>query len=191
MRYVLTIIAVALVAVMSAALVTPLLIDWSAHRAEIEAQLRSITGANVSLTGPIEARLLPTPYLALGEGALSAPGAKGPKLSFASARLELALVKLASGQIRFSDIRLEKPVLTIARGVDGALRLPVLAPARLQSIGFDRLVVQDGRLRIVSDANGATSEIAGVEIDAAAPTLNGPAHLVGRFSGPNDDSRRL
>ncbi len=185
-RYVLTIIAVALVAVMSAALVTPLLIDWSAHRAEIEARLRSITGANVSLTGPIEARLLPTPYLALGEGALSAPGAKEPKLSFASARLELALVKLASGQIRFSDIRLEKPVLTIARGVDGVLRSPVLAPARLQSIGFDRLVVQDGRLRIVSDVNGATSEIAGVEIDAAAPTLNGPAHLVGRFSGPNE-----
>jgi len=120
-RYVLTIIAVALVAVMSAALVTPLLVDWSAHRAEIQAQLRSITGANVSLTGPIEVRLLPTPYLALGEGALSAPGANGPKLSFASARLELALVKLASGQIRFSDIRLEKPVLTIARGVDGAL----------------------------------------------------------------------
>ena len=39
MRHVLTIIAVALVVVMSAALVTPLLVDWSAHRAEIEAQL--------------------------------------------------------------------------------------------------------------------------------------------------------
>jgi len=184
-RHVLTIIAVALVAVMSAALVTPLLVDWSAHRAEIEAQLRSITGADVSLTGPIEVSLLPTPYLALGEGVLSSRGANGPKLSFASARLELALIKLASGQIRFSDIRLEKPVLTIARGVDGALRSPVLPPAGLQSIGFDRLIVQDGRLRIVSDANGAASEIAGVEIDAAAPSLDGPAHLIGRFSGPN------
>src|SRR5208282_6260512 len=185
-RYVLTIIAVALVAVMSAALVTPLLVDWSAHRAEIEARLGAITGTNVSLIGPVDVSLLPTPYLALGEGSLSEPGAGGPKLSFASARLELALVKLASGQIRFSDIRLEKPVLTIARGVDGALRLPVLAPARLQSVGFDRLVVQDGRLRIVGDANGATSEIAGVEIDAAAPSLDGPAHLIGRFSGLND-----
>ncbi len=77
-------------------------------------------------------------------------------------------------------------MLTITRGADGALRLPVLPPARLRSIGFDRLVVQDGRLRIVSDANGAASEIAGVEIDAAAPSLDGPAHLIGRFSGPND-----
>ena len=65
-RYALTIIAVALVAVMSAALVTPMLIDWSSHRAAIEARLREITGANVALTGPVEVRLLPTPYLALG-----------------------------------------------------------------------------------------------------------------------------
>ena len=95
MRYVLTIIAVALVAVMSVALVAPYLIDWSAQRGEIEARLSAITGANVSLTGPVELRLLPTPYLALGEGLVSAPGPDGAKLSFASARLELALVKLA------------------------------------------------------------------------------------------------
>ena len=183
MRNVLTIIAVALVALMSAALVAPRLVDWSAHRAEVEARLSAIMGASISLTGPVDVSLLPTPYLALGEGSLSAPG--GPKLSFASARLELALVKLASGQIRFSDIRLEKPVLTVARGVDGALRLPVLPPARLQSIGFDRLIVQDGRVRIISDAGGATSEIDGIEIDAAVPAPDGPAHLSGEFSGPN------
>src|SRR5271163_4923849 len=122
---------------MSVALVAPMLIDWSAHRAEIEARLHAITGANVSLTGPVEVRLLPTPYLALGAGSLSAPGADGAKLSFASARLELALVKLTSGQIRFSDVRLEKPDLTIVRGADGALRLPALPIARLQSTGVD------------------------------------------------------
>jgi uncharacterized protein involved in outer membrane biogenesis len=115
-RYVLTIVAVALVAVMSVALVAPYLIDWSTQRGEIEARLSTITGADVSLTGPVELRVLPTPYLALGEGLVSAPGPDGAKLSFASARLELALVKLASGQIRFSDIRLERPVLTLTRG---------------------------------------------------------------------------
>ena len=185
MRYVLTIIAVALVAVMSAALVAPMLIDWSAHRAEIEARLRAITGANVSLTGPVEVRLLPTPYLALGAGSLSAPGPDGPKLSFDSARLELALVKLTSGQIRFSDISLDKPVLAIVRGSDGAPRLPALPIARLQSTGVDRLIVRDGRVRVAGGANGPGSEIAGVDIDAAVPSLDGPAHLTGQFSGPD------
>ena len=184
MRYVLTIIAVALVVVMSVALVAPYLIDWSAQRGEIEARLSAITGADVSLTGPVELRVLPTPYLALGEGLVSAPGPDGAKLSFASARLELALVKLASGQIRFSDIRLERPVLTLTRGPDGALKLPPVQMAGLHSTGFDRLSVRDGRVKIVGSA--ADAEISGVEIDAAAPSLDGPAHLSGQFSGPDN-----
>ena len=186
MRTVLTIIAVALVAAMSVALVAPYFVDWSAQRDEIEARLSAITGANVSLTGPIELRLLPTPYLALGEGLVSAPGPDGAKLSFASARLELALVKLPGGQIRFSEIRLEKPVLTLTRGPDGALKLPPVRMAGLHSTGFDRLTVQDGRVRIVGAANGATPEISGVEIDAAAPSLDGPARLSGQFTGPDN-----
>ena len=184
MRYVLTIVAVALVAVMSVALIAPYLIDWSTQRGEIEARLSAITGADVSLTGPVELRVLPTPYLALGEGLVSAPGPDGAKLSFASARLELALVKLASGQIRFSNIRLEKPVLILTRGPDGTLRLPPVQMAGLHSTGFDRLSVQDGRVKIVGTSAG--TEISGVEIDAAAPSLDGPAHLNGQFSGPDN-----
>ena len=115
------------------------------HRLVFAARRRSRRGSaqsrarTSSLTGPVELRLLPTPYLALGEGLVSAPGPDGAKLSFASARLELALVKLASGQIRFSDIRLEKPVLTLTRGPDGALKLPPVQMAGLHSTGFDRL----------------------------------------------------
>jgi AsmA-like C-terminal region len=182
-RTILTIVAVALVAVMSIALVAPYLIDWSTQRGAIEARLSTITGADVSLSGPVELRVLPTPYLALGEGLVSARGPDGANLKFASARLELALVKLASGQVRFSDIRLEKPVLTLTRGPDGALKLPPVQMAGLHSTGFDRLRMEDGRVKIVGA--GAGGEISGVEIDAAAPSLDGPARLNGQFSGPD------
>ncbi len=185
MRNVLTIIAVALVAVMSAALIAPMLIDWSAHRVQIEARLHAITGANVSLNGPVELRLLPTPYLALGAGALSAPDSGGPDLSFDSARLELALLELASGRIRFSEISLDKPVLTIGRGSDGALRLPALPISRLQSTGVDRLIVREGKLRVAGVAGAPVSDIEGLDIDAAAPSLDGPARLSGQFMGPD------
>jgi hypothetical protein len=185
-RNLLTYIAVALVVVMSAALVAPMLVDWSAHRGEIEARLAAITGANVTLTGPVDLSLLPTPYLALGEGSLTAPGPSGAKLSFASARLELALIKLVSGQIRFSEFTLEKPVLTITRDADGALLLPPLPSERLHSTGFDRLVLRDGKLKVLGGANRAEAEIGGVEIDASAPSLDGPARASGHFLGPND-----
>ena len=122
----------------------------------------------------------------MGEGLVSAPGPDGAKLSFGSARLELALIKLPGGHIQFTEIRLEKPVLTLTRSPDGALKLPPLRMAGLHSTGFDRLTVQDGRVRIVGAANGATPEISGVEIDAAAPSLDGPTHLSGQFSGPDN-----
>ena len=55
--------------------------------------------------------------------------------------------------------------------------------AGLQATGFDRLSVRDGRVKIVG---AAAAEISGVEIDAAAPSLDGPAHLSGQFSGPDN-----
>jgi len=139
-RSVLTIVAVALVAILSTALVAPLFIDWSAHRAEIESRLSAMTGADIVLTGPITVRLLPTSYLEAGGGSISGRGEGAPRLSFDSARLELALVKLASGKIRFSDIELDKPIMTMSRGKDGALRLPTLPSAQAETAGFDRLL---------------------------------------------------
>ena len=82
MRIVLTIVAVALVAILSTALVAPLLVDWSAHRSEIESRLAAMTGADIALTGPIGLRLLPTPYLEVGAGSVSGKGEGAPRLSF-------------------------------------------------------------------------------------------------------------
>ena len=187
MRYVLTFIAVALVTTLTTALVGPLFVDWSAHHAEIEARLGEMTGAKVTLTGPISVRLLPTPYLALGEGFVSAPALDAPKLSFASARLELALVKLASGEVRFANIRLEKPKLILARDALGNLRLPARPSGPAAMIGFDRLTVEDGLVRILGPGAGAVLEIAGVQLDATAPALEGPFRASGEFSGPKGE----
>ena len=138
MRIVLTIVAVALVAILSTALVAPLLVDWSAHRSEKVAAGRH-DGADIALTGPIGLRLLPTPYLEVEAGSVSGKGEGSPRLSFESARLELALVKLASGAIGFSEIELEKPILTMSRGVDGAPvfpHFPWRGPTRPASIAL-------------------------------------------------------
>ncbi len=185
MRFILTIIAVALVALLTTALVAPLFVDWSAHRAEIEAQLAAMTGGRVALSGPITLRLLPTPYLDAGAGSAAGSGPEAPRLSFQKARLELALVKLASGKIRFTEIRLEKPVLTLTRGADGSLNLPLAPPKEADAVGFDRLVARDGAIRILAAAGAPAKTIDGVELDADAPSLAGPYRVSGRFAGPN------
>ena len=182
MRTVLTYLAVALVAMLSVAAAAPLFIDWTAHRDEIAARLGAIAGGKVSLSGPVTIRLLPTPFLEVGEGSAEGAGPDSPRLSFASARLELAIIKLASGAIRFTEIQLEKPELTLTRANDGSLRLPIPPPREADAIGFDRLVVQDGTVRILN-SSGLGREFDKVRLEADAASLAGPFHLSGHVAG--------
>ncbi len=109
-----------------------------------------MTGGRVTLSGPVTLRLLPTPYLEVGAGSAAMAGADAPRLAFEGARLELALVKLASGAFRFTDVRLEKPVLTLTRSADGALVLPSSVPTPADAVGVDRFSVRDGTIRIAA-----------------------------------------
>ncbi len=93
-------------------------------------------------------------------------------------------MKLASGAIRFAEIDLRKPILTVFRGEDGALRLPDLPGAQATTAGFDHLSVKDGRVRIAAGAAGGARDIGDIALDADAPSLAGPIHVSGRFAGP-------
>ena len=184
MRVILTLIAVALVTLLTTALIVPYFVDWSAHRAEIAERLQDVTGGRVTLNGPVTLRLLPTPYLEVGAGSATGARPDAPRLAFDGARLELALVKLASGAFRFTDVRLEKPVLTLSRSADGALVLPAAASTRAEAVGADRFSVRDGTIRIAGEGGGPGWTIEGVDLDGDAPTLAGPYHVNGRASGP-------
>ncbi len=182
MRVILTIIAIALVTLLTVALIVPYFIDWSAHRAEIAERLEALTGGSVTLNGPVTLRLLPAPYIEVGAGAAAGAGPDAPRLTFEGARLELAMVKLASGAFRFTDVRLEKPVLTLTRAAGGAFVLPAAAPG--DAVGFDRFSVRDGTLRIAAKAGGQDRTIRGVQLAGDAPSLAGPYHVSGQAAGP-------
>src|SRR3974390_381729 len=63
-------LAIAIILALVAALVGPLLIDWGSHRALFEAEATRLIGVNVRVTGAIDARLLPSPRLALHDIAI-------------------------------------------------------------------------------------------------------------------------
>jgi uncharacterized protein involved in outer membrane biogenesis len=186
LRIILTFLAVVLVVALSAALFVPSFIDWSTHRAQIEAELGDVLGARVVVSGPIDIRFLPTPYLRLKSVAIAdARGVGAPVLTCENMQLEAALTSLPSGRARFTLARLDHPVLMVSRGPDGALLLPqwrVKAPA--DRVALDRIVVTAGRLRVVGGDGVAPLEIAGLDLDAAAASLIGPYRGSGSLSTP-------
>ena len=175
MRTALTLFALLLIALLTAALVGPWFVDWSAHRAYFEAELSRQVGARVKVAGPIDARLLPTPYLSLGLVTVGgAAGGGAPWLRSQGARFELALGSLASGQIRFTEVDLDRPAITIALGPDGSIPKPRAEFAGLaERLSLDRLVVRQGRLALAS-ADADALDFEGVDLDASAKSFLGP-----------------
>ncbi|MFZ1963515.1 MAG: hypothetical protein WAU78_08625, partial [Roseiarcus sp.] len=186
MRTFLTLIAVALAAALSVALFAPFFIDWSLHRAQIEAELSDVVGAPVIVSGPIDIRFLPTPYLQLKKVTIADAGDDGaPAFACENVQLEAALASLPSGRARFTLARLDHPVLTLSRGPGGSLLLPpwrVKAPA--DRVALDRVIVTAGRLRVVGGEGAAALEVQGLDLDAAAGSLIGPYRGAGRVSTP-------
>lgn len=185
MRIALTIFAVALVAALFAALVGPALVDWSAWRGRIEAELSRRVGAPVTIAGPIQVRLLPTPYLSIEQVSVGAP-AKGavPWLRCAGMRFELAVGALAGGRFRFTEVRLDRPSARVS--LSGHVSADVLRDAY---VGLARRVELD---RIVVDAGRATLERAGkppfaltdISLEASARSLLGPFRGSGEWATP-------
>ena len=186
LRIILTFLAVVLVVALSAALFAPFFIDWSSHRAQIENELSEVLGARVVVSGPIDIRFLPTPYLQLKTVSIvDVRGADAPTFTCENVRLEAALTSLPSGRARFTLARLDHPVLTVWRGPGGALLLPQWrVKAQADRVALDRIVVTAGQLRVAGDDRFAPLDISAIDLDAAAGSLIGPYRGSGWVSTP-------
>jgi uncharacterized protein involved in outer membrane biogenesis len=182
-RIVLTFIAVALVAALSAALVAPVMIDWSRWRGYFEAELSKRAGAAVTIGGRIEVRLLPTPYVKLDQVAVAGPTKDDePVLRCDRMRFELAIGGLFGGQLRFTDVRLDRPVarLDLNAGAPAqGWRAAVVESAR--RVALDRVVVYQGEA-IIARPDMAPLVLSNIELDASAGSLIGPFRGAGEMS---------
>ncbi len=166
--------AIAIILALVTALVGPFFIDWDSYRGELEARASRLTGLEIRVTGPIEARLLPTPSLMLQGIEFGRPDEAG-KVRARALRVEFALGSLVRGEWRISDARLEGP--EFAAGLDGAGRLAWPVP----KIGFDpegvaieRLTIQDGRAILSDAASGARLVLDKLEFNGELRSLAGP-----------------
>jgi hypothetical protein len=151
------------------------LIDWSAQRGLIERQLSERLGVPVSIGGPIDVKLLPTPYMTAARVKIGLGSAGNePPLVCEGVRIELTPGGLLNGQLRFSEVALDRPTLTLAHGPENSMPGLSATMARFADrVALDRLVVRNGRLNVAADG-GAPLAFADIDIDASAASLRGP-----------------
>ncbi|WP_237479440.1 AsmA family protein [Lichenibacterium dinghuense] len=169
----LTILAILLIGVLTAALVGPYVVDWGSHRALIERRLSAAAGTPVTVAGPIDLKLLPKPLFRLGGVAVGNGAGGRPRLSARSLDVELSLAALMRGQVQFVDATLDGPSLHLVQARDGGFDLGLPSGPTADRVAFDHLGVRGGALDLAL-LDGRHLEVRGIDLDGEAASLRGP-----------------
>jgi large subunit ribosomal protein L24 len=165
-------LAIAIILALVAALVAPLLIDWSGYRSIFEAEASHLVGVDVRVTGAIEARLLPSPRLTLHDIEVG----KGPeKIRARSLGIEFALTPLMRNEWRATELHLSGPSINLKLDTAGHLRTPSIAVSfNPDALTVERLGIEDGTVKFIDAVSGASVTFDKLWFNGEARSLLGP-----------------
>ncbi|WMS41168.1 AsmA family protein [Acuticoccus sp. MNP-M23] len=184
MNWIVITIGTALVLALFAALVGPVLVDWTAYRTTIEANASRVLGTEVVIDGEAELRILPSPRVRLTDVRIGSTDA--PLMRAEAVVLDVDLLPLLSREFRVLGLKLEHPVATVSLDRNGSLALPELTvDSRFTSvfdvdhITVEEIAVAGGSVNVVDRRSGRSTAITNIDMTGEARTLRGPFAATG------------
>ena len=166
-------------------LLAPFIVDWNSYRSDLEAYGKKLTGREVSIEGPISARLFPWPRLRAEQVKVAnPPGLEQPDVVTAERiTIRMTLAGLLQGGIDVESIDVEKPSLVLERRATGEGNW-VFSPSAdliksdiLSRVRLDQISVKDGTVSFSDRRRGETLRLTGVNADISSPGVAGPWRL--------------
>jgi len=166
-------LAIAIIVALVTALVGPLLVDWGGYRSMFEAEATRLVGLDVHVAGAIDARLLPSPQLALHDITIGRGGDE--KIGARLLAIEFALGPLMRGEWRASEMHLVGPQLRLGIDASGHVQAPgVVIGFDPDALSIDRLGIEDGTVTLADAASGGSLTLDHVWFNGEARSLLGP-----------------
>ena len=163
-------------------LIAPTVIDWNGYRDRLAAELSRATGRTVSLAGPIEATLLPSPRLLANNVRLSGPDADGGDLlRLRAVELQVGLLPLLTGHIVVERLTLVRPEILVETDESGRLAwvMDGASGDLLPEVALQRFAISDGTLVWRDRDQGVRARVEKISLKLAADSLSGPAKAEG------------
>ena len=182
MRDSLTVLAILLIGILTSALVGPYVVDWNSQRGLIERRLSQAAGTPVTVSGPIDVKLLPAPRLRFGDVTIGDGRAGQPRLTAGALEAEVSLTALMRGQVQIVDTTLVAPRVELDQAPDGTVNLALPSDSTADRVAVDHLGVRDGTI-VLKLADGRRVTLAGLDMDGEATSLRGPFKIGGRLAG--------
>ncbi|MFC3692075.1 AsmA family protein [Chenggangzhangella methanolivorans] len=182
MNNTLTGLGLALVLALVAALIGPWFVNWTAYRDDFARQASALVGAPVTVSGAVDARLLPTPYVRFRN---IHSGAGATRLAVDEVEIELAIAPLLRGEFKAERVKLVRPKLGVEATADGAVRTAFSAgrAGAAERVSFDRAEIIDGEIAL--KAPWGASALGAISGFAEAGSLAGPYKFEGS-AGPQE-----
>jgi uncharacterized protein involved in outer membrane biogenesis len=175
-------VSIAIILALVAALVGPYFIDWGRFRPQLEVEASRLVGMPVRVAGKIDARLLPTPSVMLGEVAVGKSGQES-QLEARQLAVEFALGPLLRGQWRASQLKLVGPAIHLVVGADGSVA-STASPLGLvpDQLAAEHFLIEDGRIVLHGAGSPQPQILDRLSFVGEIGSLKGPLRGAGSFA---------
>jgi AsmA protein len=203
MKKILLGIVVVILVILAVAVAAPFFIPAGVYKDQLVAQVKSATGRDLRIDGPVRVSLLPRIALEAEKVSFSNPPGAAEKDMAALGKLQVQLqvLPLLYGEIAVDRFVLVAPVIHLEvdkkgrpnwsfETAGGAAPTPQSAPAKgappaksaassLQDLRLGEVKIEDGRITYLDQRSNARYEVSDVDIAVKLPSLDQPVNVDG------------
>lgn len=172
-----------------ALIATSWLINRDALRKAVEAQIRDVTGLELSVAGNIDISVLPASYISFHDVGLKDGGTSDPALHVDVLTANLRLLPLLLQRFEIADLTLLRPHIHVSLKPDGESNWTpfiqtiarTMKPGADNQVSFSEIRIQDGILDYEDAATHATEKLEDIDLSLAWPSISRSFAATGQF----------
>jgi AsmA protein len=186
-------LGIPIAALMSLALIGVVATSWLMNRAAlceaVEAQIRSVTGLDLVVSGPIEVSIFPGSFVSFHEVGLKGGLTDAPALKVDVLTANLRLLPLLLQRFEIADVVMLRPQILVVRSADGESNWTpfidtiarTMKPGADNPLSFSEIRIQDGELSYQDAAHHASETLEDIELSLAWPSISRSFAATGQF----------
>jgi AsmA protein len=182
-------IAAVLSLVLIGLLATSWLINRDALRQAVEAQIRAVTGLDLTVNGSIEVSVFPGSYVSFHDVGLKGGGTTDPALRVDVLTANLRLLPLMLQRFEIADLMMLRPQIRVILEADGESNWTpfiqtiarAMKPGADNQVSFSEIRIQDGVLSYEDAASHAAEKLEDIDLSLAWPSISRSFAATGQF----------
>jgi len=164
------------------------LINRDALRQAVEAQIRAVTGLDLSVKGAIDVSVFPGSYVSFHDVGLKG-GTEDPALRVDVLTANLRLLPLLLQRFEIADVMMLRPQIRVKREADGDSNWTpfiqtiarTMKPGADNQVSFSEIRIQDGVLTYEDAGNNAREKLDDIDLSLAWPSISRSFAVTGQF----------